>query len=1197
MTRGLPAILAGLLLLPVATERVAAQASPLTFFKNYFITGDYVVGGTSLWRAGSYGRARKTIGISGVPRGTDILAAFLYVQTAESVQWSGIDHASFNGNDLGPGPESMAKALNWERATQPCWSVAWPGGRRLVTYRADVLRFLPLGPDGKFAVNGSHEVIVPDGGTAMPDIDELIAEGNPPNPAPRAIGASLVVVYRDPSKPFRAVVIYDGGATKSAFASMTQVLGGFYQASGTPAARMTHIVGDGRPYFSERVSVNGQLIATNPYGSALGAKWDNPTFTNVPVAPGAGTLSVEISPHTLLSDCVSPSAMVMSVNVQDSDEDGLLDVWESAATPLKDPAGRVLPDLRAMGADPQHKDLFLEIGYMTSAAASYGGVAKPQHSHLPSHEAIKLLGDTLRDGPTGLDIALHVDVGNGYPPGVGDPYIIRGAGLARGGEAIDEQRTVCAPGAADAPWVCQFAAYPGTVGWKAGYRFLRDEVLTVTGPSGAVVPPNEDLCDTPGYTCTRRFDQNRAQTFRYALFAHAIGLPKSELPCLDVTGAPVADVNDRCTVAPNPAFHTPRTNTGIGDFPGADALITLGAFDDTNGLPVGTPFMQASTLLHELGHTFERRHGGEAFEPNCKPTYLSVMNYLYQLRGLLDDRGTPHLDFSPNVNASLTETALADAPILGLLYRVGWYAPLATSYLNTSGVAAARHCDGSDLLPTDVPMVRVDARTAAATFDWNANNVLDPINSLDINFNGRLDGVSAGGLRGSDDWSNLRLNQLGSRRNVGGLFVYARDAGGTPTSFAVGPLSVDVGKGDLGKGDLGKGDLGKGDLGKGDLGKGDLGKGDLGKGDLGKGDLGKGDLGGGDLFDRDPNNPSGELDFETATGLAKTPPIEFEACVLGVDCASGTTPLHRVRVGWSAPNVGGVKVYTVYRVPGTGPAPGQPWTAVGTVSPAAFAGTTVYSFIDTSTLVNGAQYTYFVVATYLDDTRSDPSNLVTVTAVNDAPVAVNDSYTMDQGTVLTVPVPGVLGNDSDVESAVSAVLGTGPANGTLALKANGSFTYTPSPAFSGTDTFTYRATDGAVSSALATVTIAVRPVGYGLVNVRNLPPATGTVFKPSKYGTLVDFKWKFTKNGSVVASSDAQPSVTITGPGSYNQTFTPANCGQFGFAFGYDSSAKTWSFDWKPKNAAVGTYSVVVRSGKTSQSFPATSGFPVVFVR
>ena len=59
----------------------------------------------------------------------------------------------------------------------------------------------------------------------------------------------------------------------------------------------------------------------------------------------------------------------------------------------------------------------------------------------------------------------------------------------------------------------------------------------------------------------------------------------------------------------------PRTNTGVGDFPGGDLLVTLGAFDDAAGQPVGTPFMQASTLMHELGHTFELTHGGA---PNCR---------------------------------------------------------------------------------------------------------------------------------------------------------------------------------------------------------------------------------------------------------------------------------------------------------------------------------------------------------------------------------------------------------------------------------------------------------------------------------------------------------------------------------------------------------------------------------------------------
>ena len=230
---------------------------------------------------------------------------------------------------------------------------------------------------------------------------------------------------------------------------------------------------------------------------------------------------------------------------------------------------------------------------------------------------------------------------------------------------------------------------------------------------------------------------------------------------------------------------------------------------------------------------------------------------------------------------------------------------------------------------------------------------------------------------------------------------------------------------------------------------------------------------------------------------------------------------------------------------------------------------------------------------------------ITVTAVNDKPVAVNDSYSTNQGVALTIAVPGVLGNDTDADGndvppppALTAGSLTQPASGkgTVALNANGSFTYTPPASFTGVATFTYKANDGTASSLnAATVTITVNAVGYELVNVKNLPPAAGVKFKPSIFGTLVEFKWQFSKLGSVVASSDAQPSVTITGPNGYNLTFTPANCGPFGFTFEYNSSAKKWEFNWKPKNAALGTYYVVVRSGKTGQSFPATGGFPVVF--
>src|SRR5262249_52137288 len=69
---------------------------------------------------------------------------------------------------------------------------------------------------------------------------------------------------------------------------------------------------------------------------------------------------------------------------------------------------------------------------------------------------------------------------------------------------------------------------------------------------------------------------------------------------------------------------------------------------------------------------------------------------------------------------------------------------------------------------------------------------------------------------------------------------------------------------------------------------------------------------------------------------------------------------------------------------------------------------------------------------------------ITVTPVNDPPVAVNDSYSGNEDSTLTAYGMGVLGNDTDPErDSLSAVLVSGPSHGTVTLNANGSFTYTP----------------------------------------------------------------------------------------------------------------------------------------------------------
>ncbi len=107
-------------------------------------------------------------------------------------------------------------------------------------------------------------------------------------------------------------------------------------------------------------------------------------------------------------------------------------------------------------------------------------------------------------------------------------------------------------------------------------------------------------------------------------------------------------------------------------------------------------------------------------------------------------------------------------------------------------------------------------------------------------------------------------------------------------------------------------------------------------------------------------------------------------------------------------------------------------------------------------------------------TMSVDDVLVSSMAANQAPVAVNDTYSTNQNSAVTTVAPGVLSNDSDPEGGtLTAQLVTGTSHGTLTLNANGSFTYTPTTGYTGSDSFTYRASDGTLNSSSATVTITI----------------------------------------------------------------------------------------------------------------------------
>ncbi len=122
-------------------------------------------------------------------------------------------------------------------------------------------------------------------------------------------------------------------------------------------------------------------------------------------------------------------------------------------------------------------------------------------------------------------------------------------------------------------------------------------------------------------------------------------------------------------------------------------------------------------------------------------------------------------------------------------------------------------------------------------------------------------------------------------------------------------------------------------------------------------------------------------------------------------------------------------------------------------------------------------FTYKLTDGICDQASWDEGTVtVTVSCVNDEPVASGDSYSTDEDTPLTVDAPGVLENDVDIDGdslSINPVLIAMAQNGYVVANADGSFTYTPTADFCGTDCFEYSLLDGQGGSDTAEVIINV----------------------------------------------------------------------------------------------------------------------------
>jgi len=228
-------------------------------------------------------------------------------------------------------------------------------------------------------------------------------------------------------------------------------------------------------------------------------------------------------------------------------------------------------------------------------------------------------------------------------------------------------------------------------------------------------------------------------------------------------------------------------------------------------------------------------------------------------------------------------------------------------------------------------------------------------------------------------------------------------------------------------------------------------------------------------------NANGSFTYTPNAGFAGTDTFTYKANDKAADSGNAT-----VTISVTAPPTANPDSYTLLHdrnlnVGGAGVLandtsnpPGRALTAALVAGPAH--GTLTLNANGSLTYVPAAGYTGSDSFTYTasDGTLVSSPATVSLSVTDTAPVANDDSYTVGKNKTLTILGTGVLTNDTDADSdALTAALVAGPANGTLTLNANGSFTYTPNSGFAGSDSFTYKAGDGVLASSAATVAISV----------------------------------------------------------------------------------------------------------------------------